>query len=258
MKLQRYMLPFLAVALLFSLSSLAEGQDDDFEWKTWRTRRSHAGFNGHGGFFVDYQMFESSDLDAFTDAMGLKSLGDGMIGAGGFGMGHVGDGWRIGGGGFGHEAGTSGIYTDTTGTSYNRKLTVSDGGGGLIVEYSPWMIGPVNFGAGALLGGGGIVIKVRQDDGTFTWGDLSSQYIGQPSAGENIVTELTQGFFLAEPYLVVRVHLLDWLALNAMGGWRFSTISDDGWLFGDNVVAGGGPNFNSMKPVLMVGLAFGG
>lgn len=235
-----------------------EEEDDDYRWKTWRTHRSHGGFSGFGGFYYNMQTFETEDIDALAAEMGLDDFNSRIFGWGGYGMGHVGDGWRIGGGGHGAYAISDGVYTASDGDKYNRTLEMDLGMGGFMFEYSPWMIGPVNFGVGAMLGGGGVSIVMSQDTGTYTWSDLINQYAGDPVDGENIRTEVHSGFLVAEPYVTMRVHLLDWMALMASGGWTLTSLQSDEWMFNERELIGDGPDLDLNRPFVRVGLVFGG
>ncbi|GBE30177.1 MAG TPA: hypothetical protein ENH10_01835 [Bacteroidetes bacterium] len=235
-----------------------EEENEDYQWKTWRTQRSHGGFNGFGGFYFNAQTFESDHLDNLAAAMDLKEFDSFIPTWGGWGMGHVGGGWRLGGGGHGGEMVTDGVYTATDGTKYNRTLEVDLGMGGFMFEYSPWMFGPVNFGLGAMVGGGGISVIMSQDTGTYTWEDLNSQYVGDPSDGENIRTQIDQGFFIAEPYVTVRVHILDWMALSGSAGYTITSFKTSEWEFNEDHLTGDGPDIDLNKPFYRVGLVFGG
>ncbi len=252
--------PFAALAGQdnWSYDQNDDEEDDDYRWKTWRTHRSHGGFSGFGGFYFNAQTFESSDLENLANAMGLDEFDSFVPMWGGMGMGHVGDGWRIGGGGHGGHAYTDGVYVDGNGNRFNRSLELDIGMGGFMFEYSPWMFGPVNFGFGAMLGGGGVSVIMSQDTGTYTWGDLNNQYIGDPSDGENIRTQIDQGFFIAEPYVTVRVHLLDWMALQGNAGYTWTSLRTDNWEFNENELTGDGPEIDLNKPFFRVGLVFGG
>lgn len=253
------MLVLFLLALPAAGFALQDDNDKDYEWKTWKTRRSHAGFNGHGAFYYQGQTFESSALDQLATDMGLEKFDGVMTGWGGYGLGHIGNGWRIGGGGFGLEARTSGLYTDTgTGETYNRELLMTLGGGGFMIEYSPWMIGPINFGIGSLIGGGGAMIEMRQDTGAFTWNQLGNQYTGDPSNAENVSTDIMQGFFMVRPYATIRVHVLDWMAVEGVAGYHLSTLSDQNWYFGEKQLSGKGPELDVNRPFFRVGFAFGG
>lgn len=235
-------------------------EDEDYRWKTWRTHRSHGGFNGFGGFYFSAQTYDSEALDNLANAMDLKEF-DGFVPMwGGMGMGHIGNGWRIGGGGHGGRAYTDGVYVANDGSEYNRSLEMDIGMGGFMFEYSPWMFGPVNVGLGAMIGGGGVSIIMSQDTGTYTWNDLSDQYVGDPrdSDGENIQTQIDQGFAIAEPYVTVRVHLLDWMALQGTAGYTFTTLRTDNWEFNENELTGDGPKIDLNKPFYRLGLVFGG
>lgn len=255
----RWVLVFVLAMLVLPQLTLARGQDDDYEWKTWRTRRSHAGFNGFGGFFFGGQNFASNAMDKLTSSMGVPDLKAPVLGMGGFGAGHLGNGWRIGGLGYGYQASSSGVYTDPdTGDRYNRRVDMVIGGGGFLVEYSPWMIGPVNIGFGSILGWGSVEIDISQDSGAFTWSDLTGQYIGQPSAGENISTTIFQPFAMAEPYLTARVHILDWMAFSATAGYHFNSLQSTEWYKGEQRLVGNGPDVDMNNVFYRLGLVFGG
>lgn len=255
----RLLVLLFAVMLVLPQLTMAQDDDDDYEWKTWRTRRSHAGFNGFGGFFYGGQELASTAMNNLTTSMGLPKLDSQVGGMGGFGMGHLGNGWRIGGLGFGYQAASDGVYTDpNTGNKYNRKVEMLIGGGGFLVEYSPWMIGPVNLGVGSVLGWGSVQIEISQDSGAFTWSDLTSQYVGPPSAGENITTTIMQPFAMAEPYITARVHILDWMAFTAMAGYHFNSMQSTEWYNGDQKLVGHGPDLDMNNVFYRVGLVFGG
>jgi len=253
---------FLAVSLLivaFLLPSIVSAQDDDgYEWKVWKTKRSHAGFSGHGGPMYSVLFWESSDLDKLAKAMGLEEMSHTAHGMGGYGMGHVGNGWRLGGGGYGFSSTSSGIYTDTNGNRYNRSMELTFGGGVFYIEYSPWMIGPINFGVGTGIGGGGATVTLKQDNGTVTWEDIQNQYIGDPSSGTNIESEILRGYFLMDPYTTVRVFVLDWMAVEGRVGFYLNTLSEKGWYFGTDKMAGNGVDISINKPYFSIGLVFGG
>jgi hypothetical protein len=233
-------------------------EDDDYRWKTWKTHRSHGGFSGYGGFYFNAQTFESDNLDKLARAMDLDEFDSFVPQWGGWGMGHVGGGWRLGGGGHGGTMISDGVFTATDGSLYNRTLEIDMGMGGFMFEYSPWMVGPVNFGMGAMIGGGGVSVIMSQDSGTYTWEDLNGQYKGDPSDGENIRTQIDQGFFIAEPYVTVRVHILDWMALSGSAGYTITSFQADGWEFNEDTLSGDGPDIDFNKPFYRVGLVFGG
>jgi hypothetical protein len=240
-------------------SAQQEGGEEEYEWKTWKTRRSHAGFNGFGGFFFGAQSYTSDMLGNLASAMQIGELDQPMMGMGGWGMGHVGGGWRVGGLGYGYLAEAEGVYTDpATGEQYNRRVSLEVGGGGFILEYSPWMIGPVNLGAGAVLGWGGAQVQLQQDTGVYDWDELTQQYVGPPSEGENISTDLMQGFVMAEPYVTARVHLLDWMAFSGTAGYHFNSLQAQNWMYAERDISGNGPDIDMNNFFFRFGFVFGG
>ncbi|MFH0882517.1 MAG: hypothetical protein V2A56_06000 [bacterium] len=256
---RRSLVMLVVVATLLPTLAMARKSQEDYEWKTWRTRRSHAGFNGFGGFFFSGQVYESDAFSTLATRMGVSGIKDNLTGFGGWGMAHLGNGWRIGGLGYGYMTKGTGVFTDPeTGDRYNRRLQLDVGGGGFMIEYSPWMIGPVNFGVGSLLGWGGAVLTMHQDSGAFTWADLGDQYVNSASTGENISTEILQNFMLAEPYVTARVHLLDWMAFTATVGYHFDSLQSSNWQFANNDLSGQGPDLNMNQLFFRAGLVFGG
>ena len=91
---KRGLVMLVVVATLLPSMAMARKSQDDYEWKTWRTRRSHAGFNGFGGFFFGGQKYESNALSQLAAQMGVSGLKENALGSGGWGMGHLGNGWR--------------------------------------------------------------------------------------------------------------------------------------------------------------------
>ncbi len=249
----------IITATLVPTMALARKSQEDYEWKTWRTRRSYAGFNGFGGFFFGGQLYTSNALSNLADQMGVSGMKDNMVGFGGWGMAHIGGGWRIGGLGYGYMTKATGVYTDpTTSERYNRRVQLDIGGGGFVIEYSPWMIGPVNFGIGSVLGWGSATLTLHQDSGAFTWNDLANQYVGESVASENISTEILQNFAFADPYVTTRVHLLDWMAFSATVGYHLDTLQSARWQFATNDLSGNGPDLDMNQLFIRVGLVFGG
>ena len=241
-----------------------EEDDDAYEWHRWgkdKDKRHYDRFHGMGGFIVSYQMFNSDDLDKLADQMGVERLDGGMVTFGGYGMGYVGRGWYIGGGGFGGYTRSTGVYVDTNGDSYNRELGVGFGGGGFMFEYAPLMLGPVNVGAGALVGGGGLYIRMIQDTGIYTWDDLSRPYWDDPVAydAENTETEIDQGFFLFQPYVSARIKALDWMGFSASVGYNLTAVGEGkNWYFNETEIKGGGPDLTASNVFYRVGVIFGG
>ncbi len=264
MKYRKIFIGLMLIAFgLLSVSIVFAG-DGTSEWKAWTSKKNDGGFDGHGGFFYGYQLVDFKDLKDLAKDMGIEVPKNGLRGWGGFGMGNLGGGFRIGGAGYGFWGKYSGVAVDTGSAGeaddkqYNRVMEVSISGGGVTLEYSPWMIGPVNYGFGVLIGGGSLMVRLHQDDGTFSWNDLTGQYTDFNAEKENIVTEISQGFFILNPYLAARIHILDWMAVDTAVGYNFNTANSSGWYFGDREIAGEGSTINPRNFYFRVGMAFGG
>jgi len=232
-------------------------EEDDYEWKTWKTHRSHGGFSGFAGFYTNVQTFESNEFTNLALDMGLDEFDDYVFCWGGHVMGHVGNGWRLGGGGHGGEVKTEGVVVDG-GTEYYRSLEIGLGMGGVTVEYSPWMFGPVNLGLGSTIGGGEVSVVMSQDNGLHTWNKLRQPFTDPEALSQNVRTEIVQGFFMAEPYVTVRIHILDWMALSGTAGWTLTSLQSDKWMFNEEDIGGRGPDMDLNRPFYRIGLVLGG
>ncbi len=256
-----------SAALAVDEEKLEEDEDDAYEWHRWGDddqdkSDSYSRFHGMGGFMIGYHLFSSDDLDALADLMGVERLDAGQFTMGGFGMGYVGRGWYIGGGGFGGYTRSTGVYTSPTNEdSYNRELGVGIGGGGFMVEYAPLMLGPVNIGAGTMIGGGGVHIRMIQDTGIYTWDEISEPYASDPGTYDEsdikaLNTEITKGFFLFQPYLTARTKVLSWMGFSASVGYTLG--AGEGWYFNESEMKGEGPDLDHNDLFYRFGIIFGG
>ncbi|MDP8206356.1 MAG: hypothetical protein P9L92_06805 [Candidatus Electryonea clarkiae] len=240
------MLPLTVIA------GIDDDDDDDYEWKRWKHRHHHQSFlDGFGSFMVGYQTFASSNLEDLASDLQIGELDEGMYTFGGRGMGHVGRGWYIGGGGFGGGARTSGVVGNL-----NREILLNLGGGGFMFEWAPINLGPLNFGAGSMLGGGGVSIKIIQHTGNLDW-DLLSNSFGAVDVKNNII-ELDIGFFWARPYVTARIKLLEWMALEGSAGMNLTTLGEGDWTFHEKQLNGDGPNLDIDETFYRFGILFGG
>lgn len=264
MKKRDWLALFLALLVMLPPLAMADQdkEEDNANFKVWKTRRSHAGFNGFGGFFVMGMPQKSKALDQLTDDMQMGRFSEMAYGMGGYGLVHLGGGWRIGGSGAGVSTTSKSIFTDpVTGDRYNRKAEYDFGYGGFLLEYSPWMIGRVNFGVGALFGGGGVELEMWQDEGVFSWEDIQDPFVTPPSSADsptNVNTSIEQGFFVVRPYVTARIHILDWMALEGQVGYFWTSFQKNSWQMNLTEMNGDGPDLDLNQPDFRIGLAFGG
>ncbi len=245
------------VSLLLVMAASAQ-EDPDYEWKTWKTKRSLAGFNGHGGFIVRSFSIDT-DLQTLTREWGLGAFPERMTTFGGHGMGHTGNGWRLGGGGFAGTERVDNLIPDSTGSMFNRRAELTYSGWGLIAEYAPWMINRVNFGFGWWLGFSTHTIKLHQDSGAFTWDQLTDPFNNAPGINEvsNFDVALTREAMFFQPYATFRVHILNWMALQ--GSYGFSVeFPISAWDFDEKEIAADGPKVDFSNSFFTVGIMFGG
>ncbi|MBD3167541.1 hypothetical protein GF324_13155 [bacterium] len=240
-----------------------EEEDDDYEWKQWSTPRGEFGFNGFFEVFYHFQTYNADPVDRLASQMGIDDTRGFTHGWGLMALGHVGKGWRIGGMGFGGSTDVDGIVTSNIPDvpDVSREIELETGGGGFTFEYSPTMIGPVFIGIGATVGGGSLALTMRQSTGNFSWANLRDPYTGDQGETENAyntTTRIEQGFFLFEPYLSFRIHMLDWLALDLTGGYHLDTVSSENWQFNETEIIDDGPGWHIRSPFFRAGLAFGG
>jgi hypothetical protein len=196
-------------------------EDDDYdvpEFEDMRSERPHPGFGGGGPELILLE----ADLGAINDLLvvnGFDEIDDQYIPLfGGYGMGNVGNGWFIGGAGYGYE-----IKEKTSFKDGERRYRLSLGFGGMTVNKKHALTNNLVLDLGMLIGGGGAEIEIRQRDGEYAWNtsfddeqDLSS-------------LKYRKGYFVFRPSIGVLVRILPWMGIHGSVGYNGSYAFNDEW-----------------------------
>ena len=140
---------------------------------------------GYGGGGVTPMLVQDQFTDVVTlmNNVGLTATpfrSEGIVLWGGSGQGYVGNGWFLGG--FGNGGNLSKSVNITSGSNeVNRRINFDMGFGGLTIEKRLAPFSWVTIGGGVGLGAGGINLTVTQDDGDFTWANLSTELLNTQS-----------------------------------------------------------------------------
>ncbi len=131
-----------------------------------KDKKIHPGFGG-GGPEVILLEADFDGINKILQANGFDDLTDTYMPLfGGYGMGNVGNGWFIGGGGYGYEK-IQKISVDN-GT---RRYGYIVGFGGVTVNKKIALAKNIVVDLGILVGGGSASLELRQTDGDYTWND---------------------------------------------------------------------------------------
>ncbi len=248
---------FLAVvtSLLWSVSAVLAQADGGYQ--PIPPAKPSAGKIGGGGGYTPAWLF--MDVDALNQAIvaaGGTPFDDGrMFLNGGQGYAYIllVQNLRVGGMGMSGNRSTSRIETST---NIRRDVDLNVGYGGVTVEYTLSVVPRLDVTLGTLLGGGGMSLTLRRDEGSAktwdgTWGDIG---------GTGAVTEFSRkmegSFFVYQPSLTVEVALLRWLGIRAGvgylgmagGSWELDDhydlngvpddISANGWMINTGIYVG--------------------
>ncbi len=182
--------------------------------------KASAGKLGGGGGYTPGWLF--MDVDALNQeivAAGGAPFDDGRIflqGGQGYAYILLVENLRVGGMGMSGSRSTSRLEVST---NVRRDVDLNVGYGGVTVEYTLAVVPRLDVTIGTLLGGGGMSLTLRRDEGSAmtwddTWGDIG---------GTGAVTEFTRkmdgSFFIYQPSVTVEVALLRWLGIRAGVGY---------------------------------------
>lgn len=202
-------------------------------------------FFGGGGPIVLGALLDLSELEHSLQGM-VKIQGDFklgtqpiflMRGGGGFG----GSGLRLGG------MGVGGQWAFPTSQSEFDRLTLTLGGGGLLVDQVVTEADRGGLSLGLVIGGGNWSLRLEKGaQGHFE--DL----VRQP-----LSLELNRSFWFAMPYANGELKVLEFMGLRVGAGFWFALSFED-WKLPNGQTATGGPLKSAFFPVLQLMLVFGG
>jgi hypothetical protein len=123
---------------------------------------------------------------------------------------------RIGGMGMSGTRSTSRLEVAT---NTRRDVELSVGYGGVTLEYTVPVLPRLDVTVGTVLGGGGMSLTIRRDQGSSKdWGDIWGE-VGSAQAATEFSRKLEGSFFAWQPSVTVEVALMRWLGLRAGAGY---------------------------------------
>lgn len=198
-----------------------------------KERKPHPGFGG-GGPKVILLEADFDGINALLQANGFDDLTDTYMPLfGGYGMGNVGNGWFIGGGGYGYEKSQKKSVDNG-----NRKYEYKVGFGGMTVNKKIALMKNVVVDFGILVGGGEVSLELRQSDGNYSWDD---DFDDNPNYYS---LKYRKAFMAYRPSAGVLVRVLPWMGIHGSVGYLGTYAFNDDWKddYFNYTVSGDSPN----------------
>ena len=151
---------------------------------------------------------------------------------GGYGTGNVGNGWFIGGGGYGYEKIQKKSVDGGT-----RRYEFLVGFGGMTVNKKIALTKNVIVDLGLLVGGGEASLELRQTDGDYSWDD---DFDNNPNYYS---LKYRKAFMAYRPSAGLLVRILPWMGIHGSVGYLGSYSFNEDWKddYFEYTVAGDSP-----------------
>ena len=183
-----------------------------------KDKKLHPGFGG-GGPEVILLEADFAGINKLLKANGFDDLtGTYMPLFGGYGMGNVGNGWFIGGAGYGYEK-IQKISVD----GGTRRYEYHVGFGGVTINKKVALMKDVIVDLGLLVGGGTATLELRQTDGDYSWID---DFNNNPNYYS---LKYRKPFMVYHPSAGVLVRVLPWMGIHGSVGYLGSYAFNDDW-----------------------------
>jgi len=183
-----------------------------------KERELHPGFGG-GGPEVILLEADFDGINKLLQANGFDDLTGSYIPLfGGYGMGNVGNGWFIGGGGYGYEK-IQKISIDGGTRRYEYAVSF----GGMTVNKKIALMKNVVVDLGLLVGGGEASLELRQTDGDYSWDD---DFDNNP---DYYSLKYRKKFMAYRPSAGMLIRVLPWMGIHGSVGYLGSYSFNDDW-----------------------------
>lgn len=183
-----------------------------------KEKKLHPGFGG-GGPEVILLKADFDGINKILQANGFDDLTDTYMPLfGGYGMVNVGNGWFIGGGGYGYEKIQKISINNGT-----RRYEYIVGFGGVTVNKKIALAKNIVVDLGILVGGGEASLELRQTDGDYTWND---SFDDNPSYYS---LKYRKTFMAYRPTAGLLVRVLPWMGIHGSVGYLGSYSFNDDW-----------------------------
>jgi hypothetical protein len=199
-------------------------------------------FGGGIGYAPTFLLLKPAEIFPFnvgddatnTDLLGssglefedIADLGDMMVLHGAEGFGNITGNWRIGA--YVGLGGNSISRVDTAGTRTDLKVTLMTGNAS--VEYVMPLFSNLELSAGSLLGFSRGIIQFTRSESTPNWDEQFNQ-----SDTSNTSVALSGTFFSFQPYIAIKLQLLDRAGLRMTAGYQVGSLATDKWMLNDSV-----------------------
>lgn len=197
-----------------------------------KEKKPHPGFGGVGPEVILLEA-DFAGINKLLQANGFDDLTDKYMPLfGGYGMVNVGNGWFIGGGGYGYEK-IQKISVD----SGTRRYEYHVGFGGVTINKKVALMKDVIVDLGLLVGGGTATLELRQTDGDYSWID---DFDDNPSYYS---LKYRKRFFAYRPSAGVLIRVLPWMGIHGSVGYLGSYSFTEDWKddYFEYTVAGDSP-----------------
>ncbi len=179
-----------------------------------------APFGGGGGYTPGWIFVSLDEINKQLVSFGSGQLSkSGFYTSGGAGFVYIGfiPNLRIGGMGFGGSTSES-AFKD----GFAREAIFQIYGGGLTLEYTLPFVKNMAVSVGAIIGGGGILIELYRNSGSFNWQDLWTEISTTNSTSSNISRRISNGFFLFSPTLNADIPFYRFVSFRIGGGYQLA------------------------------------
>lgn len=183
-----------------------------------KEKKPHPGFGGVGPEVILLEA-DFAGINKLLQANGFDDLTDKYMPLfGGYGMGNVGNGWFIGGGGYGYEK-IHKISVDGGTRRYEYRI----GFWGVTINKKVALMKDVIVDLGLLVGGGEATLELRQTDGDYTWTDSFDDNPNYYSL------KYRKAFMAYRPSAGVLIRVLPWMGIHGSVGYLGSYSFNDDW-----------------------------
>jgi len=215
--MNRTIIALLAALMVFASTAPAQ-LEDEYE-PIPPAKPSQGKLGGGGGYTPGWIFLDLDRLNGFITAGGGAPFPDGRLmlnGGQGYAYMLVVSNLRIGGVGM---TGTKSSTRVESATNTRRDVDLSVGYGGVTLEYALPIVPRLDITFGTVIGGGGMTLRLRRDQGTARqWGDIWGE-IGSPLPVAEYSRKLESSFFVYQPSVTLEFALLRWLGVRAGVGY---------------------------------------
>jgi hypothetical protein len=178
-----------------------------------------APFGGGGGFTPGFVFPNVEPLNNILPSEFPKLSNKMIFTTGGCGFVYIGliKFLRVGGGGFG---GSTSEMVQSPLDNYRREVRYSMGGGGFTVEYTLPFVRIFGISVGTMIGGGSITAEIYKNRGSFSWNDLTGEFVNSSAQSDNISRTISGSYWLVSPMINIDIPIYRFVAVRVGAGYQ--------------------------------------